>query len=131
MSEKEILADLKQKANNHKDSLQKFILKKLGLYVVAFIGYNDDINEERAGHWRELTGVIGLREDLLLKYKEQYINEVVSHEFAHALVSTMHKDAYSRKINQIQEHGEEFKRACEILEIQYTTSFPHNKNNNK
>ena len=59
---------------------------------------------ERKGFYRARLNL-----DLLLEYKELYINEVVVHEFAHAVADLVHGQ------RNIKPHGKEWKEIAKVL----------------
>jgi len=55
--------------------------------------------------------ILNLNENLLNEYKDIYINEVVVHEFAHAVIFNLYKGGYNG-YKKIMPHGKEFKAVC-------------------
>jgi SprT protein len=69
--------------------------------------------------------IIHLNRELLFHYKEKYVDEVFTHEYAHAVVKTIFG-------NRVKPHGKEFKYICSILGIEgkaKTNSFSEFKGN--
>lgn len=73
--------------------------------------------------------IINLNEYLLNELKELYINEVLVHEYAHAVIKMIYPDGYNRySYKRVQPHGKEFKKICRLFGIdgKATTTIANN-----
>ena len=53
-----------------------------------------------------------LNPNLLKEFTHDYIQEVVSHEFAHIVIYCLYPSGYNKYNNKVQPHGKEFKAVC-------------------
>lgn len=68
-------------------------------------------NSNVLGFYRPYTKEIHLNKTLLFQYGELYINEVVVHEYAHAVINTLYPyGLFGDK--SVRTHGKEFKEVC-------------------
>lgn len=106
--------DLETKKREVKKKIQEmteFSKKKWGVdVVVRRISYKLD-TEVHYGEYCPNFKVIALNPDLLGEYGKIYIDDVVVHEFVHALVDSYFPSGYNGK-KRVGDHGKEFKAFC-------------------
>jgi len=60
--------------------------------------------------------LIQLSPHLLKEYKDEYINYVFVHEYAHAVVNTLYPNGMNG-VKRVRPHGKEFKKVCRLFGI--------------
>ena len=90
--------------------LKAYALKTWNVKVTFKIDYKLD-SARALGTYHPGTKVMSLNEKLLKEYGTLYIEDVVIHEFAHAVIGML----YPTRMNgyrKVQPHGKEFKIIC-------------------
>ena len=111
MNKRELLRELKIAVANKIDDLQNESEMVFGSRVPNLqIKYNlhsvTTAGRARTNHYHSIYNV-ELHEAALLEYKEEYINEVIPHEFAHLIANCLYPS--------IKPHGREWKRVMTFL----------------
>lgn len=69
------------------------------------------------GVWHKKSKNMWLHRGVLEEYGQVFIDDVVAHEFAHAVVSNMYPDGCDENGKKIRSHGKEFKKVCRAFGI--------------
>jgi len=92
------------------NELQSYTLKEWNLNVQVTVDYKVD-SVRILGTYSAFYRLISLNEKLLNEFGSVYINEIVVHEFAHAVVDFMFPTGYNGR-RKVQSHGKEFRAIC-------------------
>ena len=102
--------NLKLKVQKHINEMSKFSENKWDIVIDPIISY--DLDSTRAlGQYSKCTDTISLNENLLNEFGNLYIEDVVVHEFCHAIINNLYPSGYKGN-KKIQPHGKEFKAVC-------------------
>jgi SprT protein len=110
MREKRDLLAKKQEVIDKIDEMKKFSKEKWGVTVRVRVVYKLD-TEREYGSYCPNHKVIDLNKDLLEEYGKLYIDDVVVHEFVHALVDAYFPSGFNGR-KRVMDHGKEFKAFC-------------------
>lgn len=111
---------LKTKVAGKIEKLTKIVYEKYNIKIKVIEKYT--LGSSRTlGMYEHKTKEINLNEKLLEEFQEIYIDYVVAHEFAHAVVYSR-KDKGHYKNKKIMPHGKEFKDVCELFQIEAKAS---------
>jgi SprT protein len=114
---------MKQKVLNKIEELKTIATEVYGIsfeYKEPNITYMRG-NSKKIGYFEPKYNTIHFNAKLLEEYGEVYINEVVVHEYAHAIVEILYpwKPSLNPHNNfNIKPHGSEFKSVCEVFGIE-------------
>jgi SprT protein len=123
------------KVNSKAEELIKYSKQNWDIDLALVVNYN--LKSIRAlGSCLTRNGIttISLNKDLLIEFKELYINDVFIHEVAHAVVDNMYPDGYNDYTEErVRPHGKEFKTVCSHFGIdgKATTSLFKNSKSRK
>lgn len=94
--------------------LKEIVLIEYGIYVDPFIFYGSK-SISTLGYFDLDENSLNLDLELLEEFGDLYIDLIVVHEFAHAVVEE--KYPFEKYGNAIKPHGKEFKEVCKLFGI--------------
>jgi len=104
--------------------LKQIVDTKWGKFSAPTVFVNYDLNSSRSlgmcqtnKNFEEDSYTIRLNPELLNEYREEYINEVFVHEYAHAITSHFFHPSKANRWKKIMPHGKEFKSVCSLFGI--------------
>jgi len=114
-----MIESLKNLVKEKQRELESIIENRLGVITLPTVDVDYKLNSSRTlglcystplYNFDSVSFVhtISLNPDLLLEFKEVYIEEVFVHEYSHAIVA----EFYYNKTKRVLPHGKEFKEVC-------------------
>jgi len=101
---------MKRAVNKRIKELTLFAKEKWNLDIKVKIEYNLD-SARALGTYSPREKTINLNYKLLMEYKELYIEDIVVHEFAHAIIHNKYPYGTNGR-KRVMPHGKEFKAVC-------------------
>jgi len=90
--------------------------KEFSIDIKLTVVYDLKIGK-RIAYWNPQLKQMGLNMQLLEEFGQEYIDEAVVHEFAHAVISNRYPLGYDRG-KKVRAHGKEFKEVCKFFGIE-------------
>jgi len=109
--------DIKTNINEKIEGLKKKTFNKFNVHVPSFHIRYDVYDPVILGMANYQLKIMRLHPMLLLEYGDKYVEEVVTHEFAHFAVAHMYPRGVNQDGKRVGAHGTEFNMVCVALGI--------------
>ncbi len=109
--------DIKTNINEKIEGLKKKTFNKFNVHVPSFHIRYDVYDPVILGMANYQLKIMRLHPMLLLEYGDKYVEEVVTHEFAHFAVAHMYPRGVNQDGKRVGAHGMEFNSVCGALGI--------------